>query len=79
MNKKSNNNNALREAIREEIKNALNEGGTGISEDMWVKELTGKTIKNGSLKTSGPDLMLKMTDGTIYTFKQMGGLVKWDK
>lgn len=72
-------NSELRSMIREELKNALNEGGTGISEQMWVKELTGKTIKNGSLKTSGPDLMLQMTDGTIYTFKQMGGLVKWDK
>jgi hypothetical protein len=68
----------LRDLIREELKNALNEGGTGISEAMWVKELTGKTIKNGSLKTSGPDLMLQMTDGTIYTFKHMSGLVKWD-
>jgi len=69
----------LRSLIKEEIKNALNEGGTGISEAMWVKELTGKTIKNGSLKTSGPDLMLQMTDGSIYTFKHVAGLVKWDK
>ncbi len=67
----------------EEFGKAINEQtlneGTGISEQMWVKELTGKTIKKGFVKTNGPDLMLQMTDGTTYTFKQLTALIKWDE
>jgi len=73
----------LRNLIHEEVRKTINEQtlneGTGISEQMWVKELTGKTIKKGFVKTNGPDLMLQMTDGTTYTFKQLTALIKWDE
>jgi phage terminase small subunit len=73
----------FKKLIHKEVRKTINEQalneGTGISEQMWVKELTGKTIKKGFVKTNGPDLMLQMTDGTTYTFKQLTALIKWDE
>ena len=69
----------LKELIKEELKKSLNEGGTGISESMWVNELVGKKIIKAFVKTSGPDLIIWCEDGSQYTLKTVAGLVKWDK
>ena len=72
----------LQKIIREEVKKTLNEAqgdgpGTGIPEAMWPKELIGKKIVKASVKTSGPDLIIKCEDGSMYTFKHVAGLVRW--
>ena len=69
----------LQKLIREEVKKTLNEGGTGIAENMWVKELVGKKITKAFVKQSGPDLIIWCDDGSQYTLKTVAGLVKWDK
>jgi len=58
---------------------SLNEGGTGIPESMWVKELIGKKIIKAFVKQSGPDLIIWCEDGSQYTLKTVAGLVKWNK
>ena len=68
----------LKALIKESIKEVLNEGGTGIAENMWVKELVGKKITKAFVKTSGPDLIIWCEDGSQYTLKTVAGLVKWD-
>ena len=60
------------------VKEAQFDGpGTGIPEAMWPKELIGKKIVKASVKTSGPDLIIKCEDGSMYTIKHVAGLVRW--
>jgi len=67
----------FRKIIREETKKALNEsGGASVPESQWVKELTGKTIKKVLVKSNGPDLIVQMTNGDMYTIKKVFSLIK---
>ena len=58
---------------------SINEGGnTRIRENEWPTEFNGQTIRKGFVKSNGPDLILQMKNGTMYTFKKVFSIIKWD-
>ena len=70
----------VKKAVNEaSSKNSLNESGTSIPENMWVKELIGKKIVKAYVKSNGPDLIIWCEDGSQYTLKDVYSLIKWDK
>jgi len=59
---------------------SINEGGnTTIREDDWSTEFNGQTIRKAMVKSNGPDLILQMKDGTMYTIKKVFSIIKWGK
>jgi len=59
---------------------SINEGGnTRIRENEWPTEFNGQTIKKAMVKSNGPDLILQMKDGTMYTIKKVFSIIKWGK